>query len=127
MSYITFTPGQSVSLMSIHGASISQALQATLELVAGTTLEYADLVYDGFTMGVYLDSDINNLEEEYWNWKNNKTCNSRRLDTPYHACDCPICYGTGEYSIGGSFGNPVTTHKCDCGIIANKENVIKGI
>lgn len=28
--------------------------------------------------------------------------------------NCPICKDTGSYTIGGSFGGPVTTHKCEC-------------
>jgi hypothetical protein len=55
--------------MPVHGATITQALQATMDLISGTTLKYADLVYDGFTMSVYLDSNINQLAMEYWNWK----------------------------------------------------------
>lgn len=29
--------------------------------------------------------------------------------------DCPLCHGSGEYHIGGSFGGPITVHKCNCG------------
>lgn len=27
---------------------------------------------------------------------------------------CPICFDTGEYHTGGSFGGSVTIHKCHC-------------
>jgi cytochrome c551/c552 len=29
-----------------------------------------------------------------------------------HKKDCPICHGTGYYTIGGSFGGAETTQQC---------------
>jgi len=29
---------------------------------------------------------------------------------------CSICFGTGTYSYGGSFGGAILTQKCSCGI-----------
>lgn len=29
--------------------------------------------------------------------------------------DCPLCHGSGEYHIGGSFGGPIIVHRCRCG------------
>ena len=81
MNYVQLTPGQTVQVMPKRDATPAQAILSTMEFVKAASLECAELLYDGFTMGVYPDSDHVQLLTEYKWWKENP---QKRIDNDGH-------------------------------------------
>jgi|LakMenEpi03Aug12_release.lakeMendotaPanAssembly.Ray.scaffolds.fasta_scaffold1387197_2 hypothetical protein len=67
----------------------------------------------------YLDEGCNLLGEGYIESRTDeylqKIANKNFVLADVSGQVCPLCFGRGEYHIGGSFGGSVQIIRCDCG------------